>query len=116
MASYAPVGQEADQAGYTAPAKKPISNWIKFGIPVFVLVAVGAILGGVLGSRAANHNSTSSASVASASAASASAAASSAASVKNDIGRFATATESDYMMPIYPSTVCIFISLDHAPR
>lgn len=113
MAGYAPVDQDygaVDQGGYNAaaarPPKKPISNWIKFGVPVFVLVVIAAVLGGVLGSRAAkNNNSSTSANNAQASSSSASAAASAAASAKNEIGRFATSTESDYMMPVYPSTV-----------
>jgi hypothetical protein len=28
--------------------------------------------------------------------------------VKNDIGRFATATDSQYLVPIYPMTVGLF--------
>lgn len=108
MAGYAPVDQDY-QGGYNAaaakPPKKPISNWIKFGVPVFVLVVIAAVLGGVLGSRAAKNNNSSASGSNQASSASASAAASAAASAKNEIGRFATSTESDYMMPVYPSTV-----------
>ncbi|KAH8827651.1 heparinase II/III family protein [Flagelloscypha sp. PMI_526] len=76
--------------------KQGVSPWIKFGLPVFVLVAVGAIVGGVLGSKASKNNSSGSAS--------AEAAASSAASAKLEIGRFATATNSEFMVPVYPST------------
>jgi len=79
------------------PAKKGVSNWIKIGVPVLILVIVGAVVGGVVGSR---HHSSSSSS----SAAAASSAASSAASAKKQLGIFATATDSEYMMPIYPST------------
>ncbi|KAJ7461528.1 chondroitin AC/alginate lyase [Mycena latifolia] len=91
------------ESGYITPAtrKKRTSNWIKFGIPVLILVIAAAVVGGVLGSR---KKSSSPAASASESAASASAAASSAASAKLAIGRFATATNSEYMMPIYPST------------
>jgi hypothetical protein len=83
------------------PAKKPISNWIKIGVPVLILVIIGAVVGGVLGSR----NNSSSNNNSAASSASGDAAASSAASIKLDIGRFATATDSEYMIPIYPATV-----------
>ncbi|KDQ14441.1 hypothetical protein BOTBODRAFT_159293 [Botryobasidium botryosum FD-172 SS1] len=75
------------------------SKWIKFGVPLAILVVVGAVLGGVLGSRAgkkaqnnaANGNGQDPA-----------AAASSAASIKA-LGRLATATDT-YGLPIYPST------------
>jgi hypothetical protein len=108
-------------SGYITPATrtKRTSNWIKvrskiphlllhsifpqFGIPLLILVIAGAVVGGVLGSRK-KGSSSSSASSSAASAASASAAASSAASAKSALGRFATATNSEFLMPIYPST------------
>ncbi|KAJ7749532.1 chondroitin AC/alginate lyase [Mycena maculata] len=96
-----------ESAGFVTPAqrKKRTSNWIKFGIPVLIIVIVAAVVGGVVGSRKKHSSAaTADSSSPSASAASASAAASSAASAKLALGRFATATESDYMMPIYPST------------
>lgn len=86
--------------GYVAPAqpqKKQISNWIKFGVPIAVLVIAGAILGGVFGSRA-NKNSQN---------ALAGSAATSAVQAKNAIGIFPTGTDSLYMLPLYPATVCI---------
>ncbi|KAJ7473453.1 heparinase II/III family protein [Mycena latifolia] len=98
------------ESGHITPArrKKRTSNWIKFGVPVLILVIAAAVVGGILGSRKKSSRKKSSASAASSSAsesaASASAAASSAASAKLAIGRFATATNSEYMMPIYPST------------
>ncbi|KAH7929340.1 hypothetical protein BV22DRAFT_1192090 [Leucogyrophana mollusca] len=90
----------AQSSGYITPHNPPrkrTSNWVKYGIPVAILVIAAAVLGGVLGSRA--HKK----SVANAASGSA-AAASSAVSVKNEIGRFATATDSQYMLPIYPMT------------
>ena len=89
----------------TAP-KKGISNWIKFGVPVAVVVIVGAVLGGVLGSRAHNNNKKSSTSSSGdTSSPSGEAAASSAAVVKNAVGVFPTGTDSQYLLPLYPSTV-----------
>ncbi|KAF8222134.1 hypothetical protein L208DRAFT_1324262 [Tricholoma matsutake] len=89
-----------ESSGYITPhpAKKRTSNWIKIGIPVLVLVIIGAVVGGVLGSRSKSQNNVRTSSAGGA------AAASSAASVKLSIGRFATATNSEYMIPIYPST------------
>jgi hypothetical protein len=76
--------------------------FFQFGIPVLIIVIAAAVVGGVIGSR--KKSSSSSAATASQSAASASAAASAAASAKSALGRFATATNSEFMMPIYPST------------
>ncbi|CAK5274123.1 unnamed protein product [Mycena citricolor] len=97
--------------GYiSSPAKKGISNWVKIGIPVAVVVIVAAVVGGVVGSRHHSSSSSSSSSAsgsgsqATGSAASAHASASSAVSAKLALGRFATATNSEFMMPIYPST------------
>lgn len=88
-------------AGGPTP-KKGVSKWIKIGLPVALLVVIAAVLGGVLGSR--HHSS------ATASSASSSAAASSAASAQKAIGIFATSTNSEYMMPVYPSTVSYLIA------
>ncbi|KAG7098244.1 hypothetical protein E1B28_000208 [Marasmius oreades] len=95
-----------ESTGFIAPAaptKKRTSPWIKWGLPLLILalIIIGAVLGGVLGSRAAKHKSVSSAAESSRSA---DAAASSAASAKAQIGRFAQATNSEFMVPIYPST------------
>lgn len=100
-----------ESSGYITPArppKKAVSKWVKFGVPVAVVIIAGAVLGGVLGSRASKNASASSS-------AAASAAATSAISVKNDIGRFATATDSQYLVPIYPMTVSL-VCLLHRPR
>jgi hypothetical protein len=78
--------------------KKRISNWVKFGIPIALLVIAGAVVGGIFGSRKSHSSSSSN---------SPSAAASSAASVKSAIGEFPTATDSFYGVPLYPSTVSL---------
>ncbi|KDQ63447.1 hypothetical protein JAAARDRAFT_29468 [Jaapia argillacea MUCL 33604] len=79
-------------------AKKGVSNWIKIGVPVAILVIIGAVVGGVVGSR--HHSSASGA----ASSQNPAAAASSVASVKNAVGIYPTGTNSQYMLPLYPST------------
>jgi hypothetical protein len=86
--------------GYITPhslPKKAVSKWVKFGIPVVIVIIAAAVLGGVLGSRGSKNSSSQSAS--------ASASATSAISVKNELGHFATATDSQYLVPIYPMTV-----------
>ncbi|KAJ6490637.1 chondroitin AC/alginate lyase [Mycena vitilis] len=90
-------------SGFITPArrKQGTSNWIKFGIPVLIVIIIAAVVGGVVGSR---KKSSSAAASSSGSAAAASSAASAAASAKLALGKFATATNSEFMMPIYPST------------
>ncbi|KAI0271418.1 chondroitin AC/alginate lyase [Gloeopeniophorella convolvens] len=89
--------------GYISPPnpKKPLSNWIKFGIPVAVIVIVAAVVGGVVGSHHSSHKN---ASASSNGDTGSPAAASSALSAKNAIGIFPTATDSEFMVPVYPST------------
>ncbi|EEB91826.1 hypothetical protein MPER_09752 [Moniliophthora perniciosa FA553] len=92
-----------ESTGFITPQgahKKRTSPWLKFGLPaiILILVIIGAVLGGVLGSRASRDNKAASASQ------SAEAAASSAASAKADLGRFAQATSSEFMVPVYPPT------------
>lgn len=100
------VGQAPLAAG--SAKRRTLSPWVKFGIPIGILVIIGAVLGGVLGSRAGRHHDTSSSSTSggsSSSGDSSPAAASSAVSAKNALGIFATSTNSEFMVPVYPSTV-----------
>ncbi|KAL0578608.1 hypothetical protein V5O48_003399 [Marasmius crinis-equi] len=92
----------SQSTGYITPVpqKKGTSPWVKFGIPIGILVIIGAVVGVVVGIKAHNKSSSSS----SGGGAAAEAAASSAASAKLSLGRFATATNSEFMVPIYPST------------
>jgi hypothetical protein len=86
--------------GDIAPANlKTTSKWIKFGVPVGVLLIAGAVVGAILGTRHHGHSSASNSNTGSP------AAASSAISAKNAVGIFPTATDSEFMVPIYPSTV-----------
>ena len=93
-----------ESSGFITPRapKKGISNWIKICVPVAVVVIVGAVLGGVLGSR--SHNSSSSSNAA---AQGSQASASAAVSANKAIGIFATSTNSEFMIPVYPQTVSI---------
>jgi hypothetical protein len=91
-----------NQSSGFLPPQKPkqgVSPWIKFGIPVAVLVIIGVVVGAVVGTRKSSDN---------ASSADASAAASSAVEQKTSIGRFAVSTDSEWMLPVYPSTVRTF--------
>jgi len=92
------------------PAKKGVSKWVKIGVPVLILLIIAGVVGGVLGSRNKSDDSSSSTS----------------SGTKGDtnnptgtakgggstpsanIGRFAVATDSQYLIPIYPATVCLF--------
>ena len=82
----------------TTRPKQTNRKWLYIGVPVAIAVILAAVLGGVLGSRASNKDSEAASS-------DSSAAASAAVSAKNDVGIFATATNSEFMMPVYPSTV-----------
>ena len=95
--------------GYLPPQKpkKAVSNWIKFGIPVAVIVIVAVVVGVVVGTRNNDDNSSSSGKGGSNNPA---AAESSLVDQKN-IGRFPTATDTEYFVPLYPSTVCFFFLL-----
>jgi hypothetical protein len=90
--------------GYITPPnpKKSLgkNKWLKIGVPVGVLVIAGAVVGAVLATRHHGHNSGSSSNNSGNPAA-----ASSAISAKNAVGMFPTATNSEFMVPLYPSTV-----------
>lgn len=93
-----------ESTGFVTPkaTKKRTSNWVKIGIPVGLVVVAAAVVGIILGLR--SHKSSSASSSGSSSS---EAAASQAVSAKAAIGLFATATDSQYLLPIYPSAVSI---------
>ncbi len=97
-----------ESTGFITPSqpKKGASKWVKIGIPIGILVIAGAVVGIVLGLRAHNKTSSSSSSGSSGS----SGDSNSASGAKNNLGLFATATDSQYMLPIYPSTVRCLLS------
>jgi hypothetical protein len=87
-----------ESSGFITPTpvtKKRTSNWIKFGIPVAIIIIVGAVVGSIFGSKAKKNAGGGSGGGA--------AAESSAASIKAQVGRYATGTNS-FMRPVYPST------------
>lgn len=88
----------------TSQPKRTTRKWLWIGIPVAVAVILAAVLGGVLGSRAHRNNSSASSAAASSSP-TGEAAASQAASIKQEVGVFPTGTNSEYLLPLYPSTV-----------
>ena len=94
---------DKESAGLTTSRPKSQSRkWIWIGIPIAIVVILAAVLGGVLGSRAHKNSSTSG--NAAAASPTGEAAASQAASIKNQVGLFPTGTDSQYLLPIYPST------------
>ncbi|KAJ2919343.1 hypothetical protein MD484_g1161, partial [Candolleomyces efflorescens] len=96
-AAYAQVG-----TGVVRPRRR-ISNWIKIGVPILLVVILAAVLGGVLGSRAANKNSDSSSSSSGSSSNGGHSGNNAGGSITSG-GRFAVATNSEFMVPVYPST------------
>lgn len=60
--SSSPSAAIAAQKYSYAPAKKPVSKWVKYGIPAFILIliiAAGAALGGYFGTRSSSSSATS---------------------------------------------------------
>ncbi|KAI1789808.1 chondroitin AC/alginate lyase [Ganoderma leucocontextum] len=95
---------DKESAGLTTSRPKTRSRkWIWIGVPVAIAVILAAVLGGVLGSRAHKNSSSTSGNAAAASP-TGEAAASQAASIKAQVGLFPTGTDSQYLLPIYPST------------
>lgn len=102
------AGFYGESSGFLPPQKrKGTSNWIKFGIPILIIIVAGAVLGGVFGSRASKKDGSTNSSLSNPSDP---AAASSAAANKNKIGVFATSTDS-YGLPVYPTDVSTSMSL-----
>ncbi|KZV93736.1 hypothetical protein EXIGLDRAFT_835549, partial [Exidia glandulosa HHB12029] len=91
----------ASNNAYTAPPpRKRISPWIKFGIPVAILVIVAAVLGGVLGTRHSKNSSASSTGSGDGSGSGPSAG--DGGGNSNVQGVFATSTDA-YFLPVYPT-------------
>ncbi|KIJ46453.1 hypothetical protein M422DRAFT_46181 [Sphaerobolus stellatus SS14] len=108
-----PYGQtdpKFNESTFYAPRKKRVSPWLKFGLPILVIIIAAAVVGGVVGSR---NKSSKSGSLSSSGASAGSdplgtktPSASEAVSAKEALGIFPTGTDS-YELPIYPSTTNI---------
>ena len=85
-----------------APARSK-KNWLKFGIPIAVLVIVGAVVGGVLGSRSNKKSNSSGGSSGGNNGNNGDP--NSDNPVVNGLARLPSSTDSFYGMPIYPSSV-----------
>ncbi|KAH9857976.1 chondroitin AC/alginate lyase [Lenzites betulinus] len=70
-------------------------KWIWIGVPVAIAVVLAAVLGGILGSRRAHNNKDDS---------SGSSGTNGATTAQATIGLFPIATNSQYLLPLYPST------------
>jgi hypothetical protein len=93
--------------------KAGVSPWIKFGLPVLVVVAIAAVVGGILGTRKSTTDGDASSSSSGESKGGKDDKVNSSAPIatatgKLEAGRYATATQSKYMIPIYPSAVGVF--------
>ena len=95
-------------SGFLPPQrpKKGTSGWIKFGIPVAILIIIGVVVGVAVG---VTHNNNSK-SAASSNNNNPTAAANSAINAKTSVGLFPISTDSDFMVPVYPSTVSVFLA------
>jgi hypothetical protein len=100
--SYAPGKKpiNMDPLQSAAPGKKPINKFLLYGIPL--ILAIGGLIAGVV---IGTHKNATKSNGGAAGSSDVPGSASSAVSVKNAIGRFATATDSEFMVPLYPSTV-----------
>jgi hypothetical protein len=89
------------------PPKKGLSKWVKFGIPLIIIVIIAAVVGAIFAVRAHNNSTAAAASGASASGSGSGSGAKGSGSGgsggQTDIGIFPTATDS-YFLPVYPST------------
>ncbi|KAJ7042405.1 chondroitin AC/alginate lyase [Mycena alexandri] len=88
-----PAFIQPGQAWPQRQKKRRTSKWIKIGVPVLVLIIAAAVVVAVLVTRKKSKSNSSS-----------SASGSGSGSNKLAAGRFATATNSEFMMPIYPSS------------
>ncbi|KAI0756795.1 chondroitin AC/alginate lyase [Daedaleopsis nitida] len=99
-----------ESTGFIAPqagTKKGTSKWVKIGIPLAVVVIAAVAVGVVFGVR--SHKDSSSTSSSSSSKGNQA----SNGGVQNDIGLFPTATNSLYLLPLYPSATDT--ALYHSP-
>ena len=94
-----------ESTGFITPnnPKKGRSKWVKIGIPVAVVLVAAAIAVGVFFGIGKNNTKSSSSNSGTSS--------NSGSSADDGTGMLATATDSLYLLPIYPSTVSVDIAL-----
>lgn len=108
------AGYNDSSVGFIQPQapiqrKKGVSPWIKFGLPVLVVVAIAAVVGGILGTRKSSSEDESASSSGGSKGGKGddgkinSSAPIATATDKLAAGRFAVETQSKYMIPVYPS-------------
>lgn len=85
------------------PRKKGLSKWVKIGVPVAIIIIVGVVVGVVMATRNNSDDDKSSSSNSKPGSDSKPADPEDAATAKLEIGRFAVATNSAFMVPIYPT-------------
>lgn len=98
------------------PRKKALSPWVKFGVPVAIVIIIAAIIGGVVGSKKSSGDEDGDSSSSSNSGSDGSSnggkdgkdspKATGAIATATEIleaGRFATTTNAQFMVPVYPS-------------
>src|SRR5690242_9490156 len=92
---------------HAAPKKKGLSPWIKFGVPVLLAVIIAGVVGGVVATRKKSGDGTTSSGSGSAGGKESVDSKAPIATATDVLaaGVFATATNSKYMIPIYPSAV-----------
>jgi len=88
------------KSAYVSPKKKGVSPWIKFGIPIALVVVAAAVVGGVVGARK-SHNA--SASVINGPNGNGNGGGGGGGDAQNALRVFPVSTNS-YELPIYPST------------
>ena len=96
-----------ESTGFITPpagAKKGRSKWVTIGIPVAVLVIIGAVVGIVFAVRGNSSDSKGGSSSSSENGDQSTGGGGN--GVNNNIGLFPTATDSQYLLPLYPSAVC----------
>lgn len=93
-----------ESTGYITPArpaaKSGTSKWLKIGVPVGIVVIIAAVVGAVIGIKHSNSSAAASSSGGSSGTGSGS---------SGDLAAnvFPTATNSLFMIPIYPQTVSL---------
>lgn len=90
--------------------KKPagLNPWIKYGVPVAIVAVIALVFGAIFGAKGSKRSASPSATAAAAPAEPSETGPTEAIATATNLlaaGRFATATDSKYMIPVYPTAV-----------